>query len=102
MKVVRLFQYTIEYLLFSQEYVTNCCATLDSQYKELYENYGSIIEIAKRHKNNVLNLRKELQAKKKTLEVYHTMIEQSEDARNEFFYSCMFCEHKFSSLFLLK
>ena len=45
-KLIKIAQFSIEYLLFSQEYVTNCCVMLDSNYKSLYDNYTSVVEIA--------------------------------------------------------
>jgi len=40
---------------------------LDTNYKNLFDNYQQVLEIAQKHKSNVLNLRKELSSKKKTL-----------------------------------
>lgn len=45
-KLVKVMQFSIEYLLFSQEYITNCCVMLDTNYKNLFDNYQQVLEIA--------------------------------------------------------
>ena len=73
-------QYAIEYLLFTQEYVTGCCGTIDKQYEALHQNYNEVIEIARKHKLKTQALLKKELTMKKTLEMYETMINQSDDS----------------------
>ena len=49
-KTIHLLQYSVEYLLYVQDYVTKSWELLDSKYKELDEDYRIVYEIAKKRK----------------------------------------------------
>ena len=75
-KVVHLLQYSVEYLLYVQDYVTRSCEVLDSKYKELDEDYAIVYQIAKKRKKEIENLKADLKSKKKVISMYEMMVDK--------------------------
>lgn len=75
-KTIHLLQYSVEYLLYVQDYVTRSCEVLDAKYKELDEDYAVVYQIAKKRKKEIDHLKSDLVNKRKTIEMYELMIEK--------------------------
>jgi len=62
-KLFRLSQYSIEYLLFTQNYLESLCKTLDVEYKHNYEKTMKTEEAIKKYQQELKVMRKELKIK---------------------------------------
>lgn len=82
-KLFRLSQYSIEYLLYSQNYLESLCKQLDVEYKQNYERTHKVEEAAKKYQTELKLMRKELKLKQKTLSTYEYLmklpVEQEQD-----------------------
>jgi hypothetical protein len=55
-KMVKVLQYTSEYLIYTQEYIGNLCVSVDERYKLLNSKYQSSKQVAQKLKANTQNL----------------------------------------------
>jgi hypothetical protein len=62
-KLFRLSQYSIEYLLYTQNYMESLCKTLDLEYKQTYERTLKTEEAIKKYQQELKLTRKELKLK---------------------------------------
>ncbi len=62
-KLFRLCQMSIEYLIYTQSYLECLTRTLDMQYKNSYESTKEVREKIQRYNTELSNLRKENQIK---------------------------------------
>ena len=75
-KVIHLLQFSVEYLLYVQDYVTRSCEVLDAKYKELDEDYAIVYKIARKRKKEIDQLKNDITNKRKVIEMYELMIEK--------------------------
>ena len=99
LKVFRLSQYCIEYLLFTQNYLEGVARFLDQKYKELSEHVGMLDERAHQQHINMRLLKKELGLKKKTLHTYEYLMQQPGVSQ---VFDCKYCNKKFRTLAFLR
>ena len=62
-KLFKLSQLSIEYLLYTQSYLESLCKALDMQYKHSYEKTAKVEEMVKKQHSEVKALKKELKMK---------------------------------------
>lgn len=73
-KLFRLSQYSIEYLLYTQNYLESLCKTLDVEYRQTYEKTVKTEEAVKKYQSELKLIRKELKLKQKTLSTYEYLM----------------------------
>lgn len=100
-KTIHLLQYSVEYLLYVQDYVTKSCEILDSKYRELDQDYSIVYDIAKKRKKQIEQLKGDIKNKNKVIEMYELMIQKGND-EDALAYYCVHCPERFMSLHLLK
>jgi len=66
-KLFKLSQLSIEYLIYTQNYLETLTKTLDMQYKHSYEETIKVREAIKKQNSQLTVLKKELKLKQKTL-----------------------------------
>lgn len=62
-KLFKLSQLSIEYLLYTQSYLESLCKALDLQYKHTYEKTAKVEEAIKKYQVELQTMRKELKLK---------------------------------------
>ncbi|CDW86485.1 zinc finger protein dzip1l [Stylonychia lemnae] len=82
-KLFRLSQYSIEYLLYTQNYMESLCKNLDVEYRQTYEKTMKTEEMIRKYQQELKIIRKELKLKQKTLSTYEYLmklpVEQEQD-----------------------
>ena len=92
-KLFKLSQLSIEYLLYTQSYLESLCKALDLQYKHTYEKTHKIEEAIKKYQVELKTMRKELKLKQKTLSTYEYLMKVPTEQEQEVI-RCKHC-HKF-------
>jgi len=95
-KLFRLAQYSIEYLLYTQNYLESLCKTLDVEYRSAYERALKTEEAAKKLQAELKVLRKELKLKQKTLSTYEYLMKLPAEQEQEAV-KCFHCAKFFLS-----
>lgn len=73
-KLFKLSQLSIEYLLYTQAYLESLCKGLDLQYKHAYEKTGKTEDLIKKYASELKLMRKEIKLKQKTLSTYEYLM----------------------------
>ena len=73
-KLFRLSQMSIEYLIYTQNYLETLTKTLDLHYKQAYEETTKIRDAIKKQQTENTVLKKELRLKQKTLSTYEYLL----------------------------
>ena len=73
-KLFRLSQLSIEYLVYTQNYLETLTKSLDSHYKQAYEDVSTIKKSYTVTKEENISLKRELQIIKKTLSTYEYLL----------------------------
>ena len=89
-KLFRLSQMSIEYLIYTQNYLETLTKTLDLHYKQSYEETAKIRDAIKRQQTENTVLKKELRLKQKTLSTYEYLLKLPAEQGSEF-YKCKQC-----------
>lgn len=86
-KLFRLAQMSIEYLIYTQNYLETLTKTLDLQYKNSYEETAKIKEKIKAQTSENHVLKRELKLKQKTLTTYEYLLKLPTGQEAEY-YKC--------------
>jgi zinc finger protein DZIP1 len=73
-KLFRLAQLSIEYLIYTQNYLETLTKTLDMQYKHSYEETERIRDKIKQQSEENAIMKRELKLKQKTLTTYEYLL----------------------------
>jgi len=65
---------SIEYLIYTQNYLETLTRTLDLHYKQSYEETARVRDASKKQQTENLVLKKELRLKQKTLSTYEYLL----------------------------
>ena len=95
-KLFRLSQMSIEYLIYTQNYLETLTKTLDLHYKQAYEETAKIRDAIKKQQTENTVLKKELRLKQKTLSTYEYLLKLPAEQGSEF-YKCKQCAKFFIS-----
>lgn len=95
-KLFRLSQMSIEYLIYTQNYLETLTKTLDLHYKTSYEETARIRDLIKKQHTENTVLKKELRLKQKTLSTYEYLLKLPAEQGSEF-YKCKQCTKFFIS-----
>ena len=90
-KLFKLSQMSIEYLVYTQNYLECLTRTLDMQYKNAIESTKDTRGQIQKYNTEVANLKKENQMKSKTLATYEYLIKIPKDGENSAL--AMKCNH---------
>jgi len=90
LKLFRLSQYGLEYLLNTQNYLANQAYMLDNQYKHSEDKLKPIEELARRNHAEITNLKSEVKQKKDLIKTY-------KKALNKPVFKCHLCSKYFQS-----
>ena len=93
-KLFRLSQMSIEYLIYTQNYLETLTKTLDLHYKQSYEETARVRDAIKKQQTEMNILKKELRLKQKTLSTYEYLLKLPSDRGSEF-YKCKQCPKYF-------
>ena len=96
-KLFRLSQMSIEYLMYTQNYLECLTRTLDLQYKNSHEQTKDIREKTQRYNTELFNLKKENQIKSKTLATYEYLIKIPKEGDTSQAMKCSHCQKFFAS-----
>ena len=81
---------SIEYLIYTQNYLETLTRTLDLHYKQSYEETARVRDASKKQQTENLVLKKELRLKQKTLSTYEYLLKLPAEQGSEF-YKCKQC-----------
>ncbi len=95
-KLFRLSQYSIEYLLYTQSYLESLCKSLDFEYKGTYERTVKTEDAIKKYQSELKMMRKELKLKQKTLSTYEYLMKLPVEQEQEVI-KCKRCAKFFMS-----
>ena len=95
-KLFRLSQLSIEYLIYTQNYLETLTKSLDLHYQHSYEETTKIRAAIQKQSNENKTLKKELKMKQKTLSTYEYLLKLPADQESEFF-KCKQCPKFFIS-----
>jgi zinc finger protein DZIP1 len=95
-KLFRLSQLSIEYLIYTQNYLETLTKSLDFHYKQAYEDTAKIRDKIKLYSQENLTLKKELKIKQKTLSTYEYLLKLPSQQETDF-YKCNLCSKFFVS-----
>ena len=95
-KLFRLAQMSIEYLIYTQNYLETLTKTLDLQYKHSYEETIKIREKIKQQTSENHVLKREFKLKQKTLSTYEYLLKLPAGQEQEYF-KCKQCPKFFIS-----
>ena len=95
-KLFRLSQMSVEYLIYTQNYLETLTKTLDLHYKQSHEETARIREAIKKQQTENSVLKKELRLKQKTLSTYEYLLKLPAEQGSEF-YKCKQCQKFFIS-----
>ena len=95
-KLFRLSQMSIEYLVYTQNYLETLTKTLDLHYKHAHEETAKIRDLIKKQQTENIVLKKELRLKQKTLSTYEYLLKLPAEQGSEF-YKCKQCAKFFIS-----
>ena len=101
-KLFRLSQMSIEYLIYTQNYLECLTKTLDLQYKNAYESTHDIQDQIKQQNALISSLKKENQIKQKTLATYKYLMEAPKDGDLSKAMTCKQCSRTFASVHFLR
>ena len=87
---------SIEYLIYTQNYLETLTKTLDLHYKQSYEETARIRDAIKKQSTENTVLKKELRLKQKTLSTYEYLLKLPAEQGSEF-YKCKQCTKFFIS-----
>ena len=90
-KLFKLSQMSIEYLVYTQNYLECLTRTLDLQYKNAIESTKGVRDQIQKYNTEINNLKKENQMKQKTLATYEYLIKIPKDGDNA--HAAMKCNH---------
>lgn len=93
LKLFRLTQLAIEYLLYTQNYLESLCKALDLEYKQSYEKTVKMEEVMRKYQSELKLIRKELKLKQKTLSTYEYLMKLPAEQEQDVI-KCKRC-HKF-------
>ena len=102
LKLFRLSQMSIEYLVYTQNYLECLTRALDMQYKNAYEQTAHTKEKIRKCDDQLKRLRTENQIKQKTLATYEYLIKIPKDGDNSQAVKCKHCPKFFASEQFLK
>lgn len=92
-KLFKISQMSIEYLLYTQSYLESLCKSLDLQYKHTYDKTSKVEDQMRKYQVELKTLKKELQLKQKTLSTYEYLMKLPNDQEQKVI-KCKHC-HKF-------
>lgn len=95
-KLFRLSQLSIEYLIYTQNYLETLTKSLDLHYKHSYEETSKVRDQIKRQLEENQVLKKEVRLKQKTLSTYEYLLKLPSD-ESSFVYKCKHCDKYFVS-----
>lgn len=90
-KLFKLSQFSIEYLVYTQNYLECLTRTLDLQYKNAIESTKGAREQIQKYNTEISNLKKENQMKQRTLSMYEYLIKVPKDGEPG--HAAMKCNH---------
>lgn len=93
LKLFRMTQLSIEYLLYTQNYLESLCKSLDIEYKSTYEKTAKTEDILRKYQSELKLMRSELKLKQKTLSTYEYLMKLPADQEQDVI-KCRKC-HKF-------
>ena len=97
LKLFRLAQMSIEYLIYTQNYLECLTRALDMQYKNAYEQTKDVREKIQTYNIELSNLKKENQIKAKTLATYEYLIKIPKEGDHSQAIKCRHCQKFFAS-----
>ena len=89
-KLFRLSQMSVEYLIYTQNYLETLTKTLDLHYKQSFEETSRVRDAIKKQQTENIVLKKELRLKQKTLSTYEYLLKLPAEQGSEF-YKCKQC-----------
>jgi len=92
-KLFKISQLSIEYLLYTQSYLDSLSKALDMHYKSTYEMTQAREDHLRRYKSELTTLKKELKMKQKTLATYECLLKLPPEVETNVT-KCPYC-HKF-------
>ena len=95
-KLFRLSQLSIEYLIYTQNYLETLTKSLDLHYKHSYEETKKVSDGIKKQQDTNQTLKKEIRLKQKTLSTYEYLLKLPSDEQS-FCYKCKRCDKYFIS-----
>ena len=96
LRLFKLTQFSIEYLLYTQNYLESLCKGLDLEYKATFEKADKYEEMVRKYQHEVKMLRKELKLKQKTLGTYEYLMKLPPDQEQDVI-KCHHCTKFFLS-----
>ena len=98
LKLFRLAQMSIEYLVYTQNYLECLTRTLDLQYKSALESTKGVRDQIQKYNTEISNLKKENQMKQKTLATYEYLLKIPKDGQpSHLAMKCSHCSKFFES-----
>ena len=97
LKLFRLAQMSVEYLIYTQNYLECLTRALDIQYKNAYEQTKDVREKIQRYNTELSNAKKENKIQAKTLATYEYLIKLPKEGDHTQVIKCRHCDKFFAS-----
>ena len=98
LKLIKTYQYILEYLLYTQQKLENENKILETNYTQLVQEAMNKENILKDNKSVIRSLKKEKREKEMVLNTYKCVIDEYKSKPEKLYFFCKFCSgKKFSS-----
>jgi len=94
-KLFKLSQLSIEYLLYVQDFLENVAKSTDAEYEQLRKECSESEQTAKEQRERIVKLKKDIHNKKRAISTYDFLIKEGAQRHDDPMFACRICKDKF-------